>query len=99
MNLLFDNYFIADACYISLVHENLNHCKNLFKAVVLLLVIYCFMYFPLFVGFCVCLCFVMHYFASIHLEEEEKAGCFAFIVLQMTCYCKRSVALPHGAVG
>ena len=34
--------------------------------------------------FCVCLCFVMHYFVSIlvgnHLEEEEKAGCFAFIV-------------------
>ena len=41
----------------------------------------------------------MHYFVSIHLEEEEKAGCFAFIVLQMTCYCKCSMALPHGAVG
>ena len=33
------------------------------------------------------------------LEEEEKAGCFACIVLQMSCYCKCSVALPHGAVG
>ena len=33
-----------------------------------------------------------------HLEEEEKAGCFA-IALQMYCYSKRSVALPHGAVG
>ena len=22
-----------------------------------------------------------------YLEEEEKAGCFAFIVLQMSCYC------------
>ena len=34
-----------------------------------------------------------------HLEEEEKAGCFAIIVLQMYCYYKCSVALPHGAVG
>ena len=31
-------------------------------------------------------------------EEEEKAGCFAIIVLQMYCYYKWSVALPHGAV-
>ena len=34
-----------------------------------------------------------------HLEEEEEAGCFAFIVLQMYCYYKCSVALPHGAMG
>ena len=33
------------------------------------------------------------------LEEEEKAGCFAIIVLQMYCYYECSVALPHGAVG
>ena len=31
--------------------------------------------------------------------ETEKAGCFAFIVLQMYYYYKCSVALPHGAVG
>ena len=53
--------------------------------------------------FCVCLCFVMHYFVSIlvcnHLKEEEKADCFAIIVLQMYLYCKCYVALPHGAVG
>ena len=45
----------------------------------------------------------MHYFVSIlvlqHLEEKEKAGCFAEIVLQMYCYYKCSVALLHGAVG
>ena len=34
-----------------------------------------------------------------HLEEEEKAVCFAIIVLQMFCYCKSSVVLPHGIVG
>ena len=34
-----------------------------------------------------------------HLEEEEKAGCFAIIVFQMYCYYKCFVALPHGAVG
>ena len=44
----------------------------------------------------------MHYFGPIlvfnHLEEEEKAGCFAIIVLQMYCYYKCSVAPPHGAM-
>ena len=30
-----------------------------------------------------------------HLEEEAKAGCFSIIVLQMFCYHKCSVALPH----
>ena len=48
---------------------------------------------------CVCQCFVVHYFVSFlvcnHLEEEERAGCFAFIVLRMCCYCKCPV--PHGA--
>ena len=34
-----------------------------------------------------------------HLEEEEKACCFAIIVLQMYCYCKCSVVLPQGVVG
>ena len=49
----------------------------------------------------------MHYFASIlfsqiicnHLEEEQKAGCFAVIVLQMFCYYNCSLVLPYGAVG
>ena len=34
-----------------------------------------------------------------YLEEEEKAGCFAIIVLHMHSYYKCSVALPHGATG
>ena len=33
------------------------------------------------------------------LEEEKKAGCFAIIILQMYCYYKCSVVLPHGAMG
>ena len=45
----------------------------------------------------------MHCFVSIlvlqTIEEEEKAGCFAIIVLQMYCDYKCSLALPHGAVG
>ena len=44
----------------------------------------------------------MHYFISFlvcnHLDEKERAGCFAFIVFLMSCYCKCPVALPHGAV-
>ena len=61
------------------------------------------MYFPLFVGglclplFCYALLCVHSSFAII-IEEEEKAGCFAIIVLQMYCYYKCFVALPHGAV-
>ena len=50
-----------------------------------------------------CLRFGMHYFLSFlvcnHLEEEERADCFAFIVSRLSCYCKCHVALPHGAVG
>ena len=34
-----------------------------------------------------------------HLDEEDRAGCFAFIVIWISCYCKWSVALPHCAVG
>ena len=45
----------------------------------------------------------MHYFMSIlvcnHLEVEEKADCFAFIVLQMSCYYKCSLTFPHGTMG
>ena len=29
------------------------------------------------------------------LEGEESAGCFAFVVLLMSCCCDCSVALPH----
>ena len=54
-------------------------------------------------GFCVGLCFGMHYFMSFlfcnHLDENERAGCFAFVVFWMSCYSKRSVDHPRGAVG
>ena len=33
------------------------------------------------------------------IDEEERAGCFAFIVYRMSCYCKYFVALPRGAMG
>ena len=59
------------------------------------------MYFPLFVGgsvfvfvlLWITLC--LFQFCS-HLEEEERAGCFAFLVLRMFCYCECSVnRLPN----
>ena len=46
----------------------------------------------------VCITFFPFKFCN-HLDEEERAGCFAFIVFWMSCYCKCPVALPHGAVG
>ena len=48
-----------------------------------------------FVLVCIALC----PFQFCNLDVEERAGCFAFIVLRMSCYCKCSVALPHGAMG
>ena len=45
-----------------------------------------------FVLLCITLC---PFWFCNHLEEEEKAGCFV-IVLQMYCYYKCSVAIPHG---
>ena len=34
-----------------------------------------------------------------HLDEEERAGCFALVVFLMFSDCLFSVALPHSAVG
>ena len=39
------------------------------------------------------------FLVSILDEEEETAGCFAIIVLQMYCYYKCSVTLPLYVVG
>ena len=38
---------------------------------------------------------------SEFIQEQEKAGCFSIIVLQMYCYykCSVTVALTHGALG
>ena len=60
------------------------------------------MYFSLwgsrFVFVLVCITWRPSYFCN-HLEEEERAGSFAFIVLRVSCYCKCSVALPRDVVG
>ena len=72
------------------------------KAVVLLLLIYYLMYFPLFVGvlclslFCYALLCVLSSFVIIFTRKRELV---AFIVLRMACYRKCFVSLPHGAVG
>ena len=41
----------------------------------------------------------MHSFVRSHLEEEELAGFFAIIVLQMYLYCKCPMTLSHNAMG
>ena len=38
-------------------------------------------------------------FASILKRKKERAGCFAFIVLRISGYCKCSVAFPNDLVG
>ena len=46
----------------------------------------------------------MHYFVSFLVlqssrREGERTGCFAFIVLRMSCNSKCSLAIPQCAVG
>ena len=46
----------------------------------------------MFVFVLVCITLCPFWFCN-HLDEVERAGCFVFIVLQMSCCCKCSVAL------
>ena len=71
------------------------------KAVVLLLLICCLVASNWSWGFsCCALRFALSNFAIIlKKKREERAGCFAFIVLRLSCYCKSSLTLPHGAWG
>ena len=42
--------------------------------------------------------FIQH-FVSFLVLQSERAGCFTFIVLLLSCDKKCSLALPNGAVG
>ena len=82
------------------------YAAALSKAVVLLLLlIYCFIYLPLFVGvlcsslFWYGLLYVLSRFAIILTRYLRENGCFAVVVFWMSCSCEYTVALPHGAVG
>ena len=54
-------------------------------------------------GFCVCPCFVVQYFASFLVLQSSWWGrerwSLYFICLPGDCDCYCSVALPRGAVG
>ena len=76
------------------------------KAVVLLLLIYCLMFFPLFVGvlclylFCYALIYVHSSFAITLMRKRKLVALLLHcILLRRSCYYKCSVALPHAAVG
>ena len=64
---------------------------------------YCYMYLTLFVGI---LCSSMFWYALFYVLSSfaiiltrMKDGCFAFIVILVSCYCKCPVALLHCVVG
>ena len=38
------------------------------------------------------------FYVCNNLNEEERAGCLAFIDFHMPCYCKCLVALPDSAL-
>ena len=63
-----------------------------FKVVNPLLLIYCFMYLPSFVAF-VLVCITLFFLVLQSSEEQERAGCFAFIIFRKSCYCICSGAL------
>ena len=75
------------------------------KAVLLLLLIRCLLLPHCWCGFCVwCLfCYVLlsvlSSFELYHLDREERAGSFTFVVFLIYHDCKCYVALPRGAVG
>ena len=48
--------------------------------------------------YCVFLC-VLSSFTIIVKRKSDRAGCFTFIVLRMSCYFECSVTFPHDAVG
>ena len=53
-----------------------------------------------FVFFCCCAFLgVLSNFAIILKRKRERVGCFAFIILRMSCYCKCSVTLNHHTQG
>ena len=63
------------------------------------------MYLPLFVWGVLCwslfkyeLVYVLSSFAIILTRKRARAGCFAFIVFWISCYCKCPVALSGGDV-
>ena len=74
------------------------------RAVVLLLLIHCVMFLPLFVGvLCLvivllCITWCLFCFCN-HINEEERAGCFTLIIFLVSCDCYCFVALSHGAMG
>ena len=75
------------------------------KAVVLLLLIHCLMFFPLFVGilclslFCYALFCVLSSFAIISKRKRNLVALLLLSYRSMYCYYKCSVALVHSAVG
>ena len=59
------------------------------------------MYFSLFVGVLSLLCYTLlcaHSTFAIILKRKRKLVALLLFVLQMYCYSKYSVVLPHGAV-
>ena len=73
------------------------------ELLVMLSLIYCFMYLPLYVGV---LCWSLLWYALLYvlfsftiILMNKRTGCFAFTVVWVSCYCKCHVGLPHGAVG
>ena len=38
-------------------------------------------------GVVVCVCLIMYYLVCLHLYEEDRVGCYVFIVFLVHCDC------------
>ena len=38
-------------------------------------------------GVVLCVCVIMYYLVCLHLYDEDRAGCYAFIVFLVHCDC------------
>ena len=45
-----------------------------------------------------CVVYILVTYFCNHLAEEERNGCFAFIVFLLSCGCLCAVTLPRGAI-
>ena len=68
------------------------------KVVVLLMLIYCLMYFPLFVGV-LCLSLFCYALPCVHSSFAIESWLLCYHCLTDVLFYKCSVTLPHGAMG
>ena len=90
-------FLVMVTCCFTCFNNALLFCKLCVFVFVLLYIFVSFLGVLCLALFCYALICVLSSFAIV--LKRERAGCFAFIVFWMSCYCKCHVALPRGDMG